>query len=94
MKARNLLDPEPTALVDKGYRRTYKYVNNFISLRIKFLSFHSIMIRAQMLSEFEEIIQYKQYADQPERRNSMKKTWMKRLAYNYLNHTRFTDCKI
>lgn len=52
------------------------------------------MVRAQMLSELEEIIQYKQYADQPEKQNFMKKTWMKRLAYSYMNHTYFTDCKI
>ena len=31
-----------------------------------------------MLSELEEIIQYKQFADQPERQISMRKTWMKR----------------
>ena len=36
------------------------------------------MVRAQMLSELEEIIQYKQYADQPERQASMRRTWMKR----------------
>ncbi|THH04859.1 hypothetical protein EW145_g5218 [Phellinidium pouzarii] len=61
-KARDLLDPELTALVGESYGRTY-----------------NIMVRAQMLSELEEIIQYKQFADQPERQNSMKKTWMKRL---------------
>lgn len=31
-----------------------------------------------MLSELEEIINYKQYADQPERQQTIKKTWMKR----------------
>ena len=36
------------------------------------------MVRAQMLSELEEIIAYKQYADQPERQETMRKTWMKR----------------
>jgi FKBP12-rapamycin complex-associated protein len=36
------------------------------------------MVRAQMLSELEEIIAYKQYADQPERQQTIKKTWMKR----------------
>ena len=36
------------------------------------------MVRAQMLSELEEIISFKQYADQPERQEMMKKTWMKR----------------
>jgi hypothetical protein len=33
-----------------------------------------------MLSELEEIIAFKQYADQPERQQAMKKTWMKRYA--------------
>ncbi|KAG5352410.1 hypothetical protein C0989_002441 [Termitomyces sp. Mn162] len=37
------------------------------------------MVRAQMLSELEEIISYKQFADQPERQATMRKTWMKRL---------------
>lgn len=36
------------------------------------------MVRAQMLSELEEIIAYKQYADQPERQATMRRTWMKR----------------
>ena len=38
----------------------------------------SIMVRAQMLSELEEIIAYKQYADQPERQATMRRTWMRR----------------
>lgn len=38
------------------------------------------MVRAQMLSELEEIIAYKQYADQPERQQTMRKTWMKRFV--------------
>ncbi|KAL5537169.1 TOR1 [Sanghuangporus sanghuang] len=61
-KARDMLDPELTALVGESYGRTY-----------------NIMIRAQSLSELEEIIQYKQFADQPDRQASMKRTWMKRL---------------
>ncbi|OCH96265.1 FAT-domain-containing protein [Obba rivulosa] len=40
---------------------------------------YNSMVRAQMLSELEEIIMYKQYADQPERRLTIRKTWMKRL---------------
>ncbi|KAI0832116.1 FAT-domain-containing protein [Trametes gibbosa] len=40
---------------------------------------YNTMVRAQMLSELEEIVNYKQYADQPERRGAMRKTWMKRL---------------
>ena len=38
----------------------------------------STLVRAQMLSELEEIIMFKQYADQPERQQAMRKTWMKR----------------
>ena len=40
---------------------------------------YNIMVRAQMLSELEEIIQSKQNADQPDRQITMRKTWMKRL---------------
>ncbi|KAI0316749.1 atypical/PIKK/FRAP protein kinase [Amylostereum chailletii] len=40
---------------------------------------YNTMVRTQMLSELEEIIAYKQHADQPERQATMKKTWMKRL---------------
>ncbi|KAI0330958.1 FAT-domain-containing protein [Cubamyces sp. BRFM 1775] len=40
---------------------------------------YNTMVRAQMLSELEEIVNYKQYADQPERQAAMRKTWMKRL---------------
>ncbi|KAF9647181.1 atypical/PIKK/FRAP protein kinase [Thelephora ganbajun] len=40
---------------------------------------YNIMVRAQMLSELEEIIAYKQYADQPERQATMGRTWMRRL---------------
>jgi FAT domain len=40
----------------------------------------SVMVRAQMLSELEEIIAYKQFADQPERQQTIRKTWVKRFA--------------
>lgn len=40
------------------------------------------MVRAQMLSELEEIVNYKQHADQPERQAVMRKTWMKRCGIN------------
>ncbi|KAF7350698.1 Serine/threonine-protein kinase TOR [Mycena sanguinolenta] len=40
---------------------------------------YGVIVRAQMLSELEEVIQYKQYADQPERQQMMRNTWMKRL---------------
>lgn len=39
------------------------------------------MVRAQMLSELEEIIAYKQFADQPERQQTIRKTWVKRFAF-------------
>lgn len=34
-----------------------------------------------MLSELEEIIAYKQFADQPERQQTIRKTWVKRFAH-------------
>ncbi|EJF64386.1 atypical/PIKK/FRAP protein kinase [Dichomitus squalens LYAD-421 SS1] len=40
---------------------------------------YNTMVRAQMLSELEEIVNYKQHADQPDRQAGMRKTWMKRL---------------
>jgi FKBP12-rapamycin complex-associated protein len=33
-----------------------------------------------MLSELEEIIAYKQFADQPERQHTIRKTWVKRFV--------------
>ena len=47
----------------------------------------STLVRAQMLSELEEIIMYKQYADQPERQQAMRKTWMKRCESRCLLET-------
>jgi len=41
----------------------------------------STLVRAQMLSELEEIIVYKQYADQADRQAAMRKTWMKRYVF-------------
>jgi len=38
------------------------------------------MVRAQMLSELEEIVAYKQFADQPERQDVLRKTWRKRYS--------------
>ena len=46
------------------------------------------MVRAQMLSELEEIIAYKQYADQPERQATMRRTWMRR----YDTNCRLSEC--
>ena len=42
------------------------------------------MVRAQMLSELEEIILYKQNADQPDRQQSIRRTWMKRCVVAHL----------
>jgi FKBP12-rapamycin complex-associated protein len=80
-KARDLLDPELSSFVGEGYGRSYKYVCHLRSLHnARIEPLHSTMVRAQMLSELEEIIAYKQYADQPERQQTMRKTWMKRLV--------------
>jgi FKBP12-rapamycin complex-associated protein len=38
----------------------------------------SVVVRVQMLSELEEIIQYKDHADEPERQATMRKTWHSR----------------
>lgn len=85
-KARDLLDPELTNLAGESYGRSYKYV--FLHPTLVTLSDYEVstMVRAQMLSELEEIIAYKQYADQPERQETMRKTWMKRYdcLYNRL----------
>jgi serine/threonine-protein kinase mTOR len=49
------------------------------------------MVRAQMLSELEEIIAYKQFADQPERQQTIRKTWVKRFAYASPNTSPYTE---
>ncbi|KAF7309844.1 Serine/threonine-protein kinase TOR [Mycena indigotica] len=41
---------------------------------------YNIMVRAQLLSELEEIIQYKKAADSPSLQSSMRRMWMKRHA--------------
>ncbi|KAF7324662.1 Serine/threonine-protein kinase TOR [Mycena kentingensis (nom. inval.)] len=40
---------------------------------------YNVMVRAQMQSELEEVISYKQCFDQPDRQRTMRNTWMKRL---------------
>ncbi|EWC44191.1 phosphatidylinositol 3-kinase tor2 [Drechslerella stenobrocha 248] len=40
---------------------------------------YSVIVRVQMLAELEEIIVYKQSHDHPERQDTMRRTWMKRL---------------
>ena len=37
-----------------------------------------------MLSELEEIIAYKQFADQPERQQTIRKTWVKRFGISFV----------
>jgi len=51
------------------------------------------MVRAQMLSELEEIIAYKQYADQPERQATMRRTWMRRYDTTLLYLIVLTGCQ-
>ena len=64
-----------------GRIRTYFITFEWTQLRIVY----RVMVRAQMLSELEEIIQFKQFADQPERQQSMRRTWMKRYDPFYLS---------
>ena len=40
---------------------------------------YNVVVRVQMLAELEEIITYKQHVGDPERQESMRKTWNKRL---------------
>ena len=56
---------------------------------ISIFSLSSVLVRAQMLSELEEIIAFKQFADQPERQQTMRKTWMRRQVIRiiHLNHS-------
>jgi FKBP12-rapamycin complex-associated protein len=39
---------------------------------------YPIIVQVQMLSELEEVIQYKLFADQPDRQETLRKTWIKR----------------
>lgn len=41
------------------------------------------MVRAQMLSELEEIVTYKQFADQPERQQTIHETWIQRYVLTF-----------
>ena len=43
------------------------------------------MIRAQMLSELEEIVQYKQSSDQPQRQEMIRQTWINRSVFFQMN---------
>ncbi|KAI6886965.1 TOR1 phosphatidylinositol 3-kinase, partial [Hortaea werneckii] len=40
---------------------------------------YSVIVRVQMLAELEEIITYKQHADDPDKQERMRDTWTKRL---------------
>ena len=51
-------------------------------------SLFSVVVRVQMLAELEEIITYKQYADQPDRQATIRKTWMKRYILIFTNYLR------
>ena len=59
---------------------TLKRVHGWNKLRI-FLIFHQAMVTVQMLSELEEIIQYKLM---PERRDAIKQSWWRRLQVKSL----------
>lgn len=55
----------------------------------------SIVVRVQMLSELEEILDYKSYQDngQNDKMDTMKKTWMKRhVPAPSVIHTTQTNC--
>lgn len=76
-KARDSLDHRTLSLSGDGYGRTYKCD---FSLQYKLpLTMQSLIVRAQMLSELEEVIMYKQASDKPERQKVIRKTWMRRL---------------
>jgi hypothetical protein len=64
-----------------GGRTSELFVLFFLSCLPTILA--SVMVRAQLLSELEEIIAYKKYADQPERQKTMRKTWMKRYSHSF-----------
>jgi FKBP12-rapamycin complex-associated protein len=75
-RAREHLDVEFTRAIE-NYGRSYKYVLSGVMCAPADAA-SSVMVRAQMLSELEEIIRYRQSADQPERQATMRRTWMKR----------------
>jgi FKBP12-rapamycin complex-associated protein len=75
-RARELLEPDFKPLVGENYARSYKLVKFAIIVYRAYV--YSAMVRAQMLSELEEVIIYKQSPDQPERQETIRKTWMKR----------------
>ncbi|RKP27125.1 armadillo-type protein [Syncephalis pseudoplumigaleata] len=57
--------------------RLYGELNTVISE--SYSRAYSVMVRVQMLSELEEVINYKKCHDQPERQQTIRNTWMKRL---------------
>ncbi|KAF4581337.1 phosphatidylinositol kinase- protein kinase tor1 [Pleurotus pulmonarius] len=69
----------PKAMAHIGKARDY--LKNDISSFIgeDYRQSYNVMVRAQMLSELEEIVTYKQFADQPERQQTIHETWVQRL---------------
>ncbi|KDQ22311.1 hypothetical protein PLEOSDRAFT_1051426 [Pleurotus ostreatus PC15] len=69
----------PKAMAHIGKARDY--LKNDISSFIgeDYGQSYNTMVRAQMLSELEEIVTYKQFADQPERQQTIHETWIQRL---------------
>ncbi|KAJ1971618.1 phosphatidylinositol kinase- protein kinase tor1, partial [Dimargaris xerosporica] len=53
--------------------------NEITSLSEGYGRAYSSIVRVQMLSEFEEILDYKSYAEQPKRQEIIRETWNKRL---------------
>lgn len=75
-KARDALQTDIAGLED--YTRAYESVILHPWFFYWITLFHRSLIRVQLLSELEEIIDYKKNFDQPHRREIMKKTWSKR----------------
>ncbi|KAG5219648.1 phosphatidylinositol kinase- protein kinase [Salix suchowensis] len=73
----------PKAMVHIGKARDY--LKNDISSFIgeDYGQSYNTMVRAQMLSELEEIVTYKQFADQPERQQTIHETWVQRYVLTF-----------
>jgi FKBP12-rapamycin complex-associated protein len=80
-KARDILDTELTAMAGESYSRAYG---------VSYIMFESpdssprlllqAMVNVQMLSELEEVIQYKLV---PERREAIRRMWWDRLQVSF-----------
>ena len=84
--ARDALDNELTALVGESYNRAYGVSVKMMTLLLVVytlicISHCQAIVQVQALSELEEIIQYK---TTPDRRQTIKETWWKRLQVHML----------